>query len=83
MLNLRLIIKTEPLTAGADATVHIQLHSMYEFLLLINLTQKPNMYIFCCVHLTRDRLSFHAEIHIIVGTVCMSFDTIFHFHTTV
>ena len=56
-------MKTKPVTAGTDPTIHIQL---VDFCIRIYLAHKPN--IERCISSNQGRLGLYAEIQIILGT---------------
>ena len=69
--NLILCIKTEPLTARADATVYSMCTVQYTYFLLRNQTYRTVLSVLVCHCFcsNRDRLGYYADIQIIFGTV--------------
>ena len=72
--NLDLRMKTNPVTAGTDPTIHIQ---MVDFCIRIYLAHKPN--IERCISSNQGRLGLYAEIQIILGQCGLS---IYSHHNT-
>ena len=67
--NLNLRIKSEPATAGANATVYV-CQTFWNIQLLLAQESDWHTVLYHCISSNRDRHGYYAEIQIIFGTVC-------------